>query len=87
MQSQFSNDMNALEFFLSGAEHLLKSVNSENLINHSSMNLGECKDPVSHVCIAGDVVASWSLTQEVVGSSLVTVMANILSLNSIQRIQ
>ena len=26
-------------------------------------------DPVSHTCLAGTVVASWSLTQEVTGSS------------------
>ena len=26
-------------------------------------------DPVSHICLAGSVVASWSLTQEVAGSN------------------
>ena len=78
LQSQFLNDMDTLEFFLNGAERSLNSVNSENLINHSSMNWGECKDPVCHVCIAGDVIASWSLTQEVAGSSPFTVMTNIL---------
>ena len=46
------------------------------------MNWAAFKDPVSHMCLTGDVVASWSLTQEVVGSSPFTVMTNILSLNS-----
>ena len=27
----------------------------------------EFKDPVSHMCFAGTMVASWSLTQEVAG--------------------
>ena len=26
---------------------------------------GQFKDPVSHMCLAGTAVASWSLTQEV----------------------
>ena len=34
------------------------------------MNLIQFKDPVSPMCIAGTVVAVWSLTQEVAGSSL-----------------
>ena len=38
------------------------------------MNLAQFKDPVSHMCLAGTVVASWSLTQEVAGSSPFTVM-------------
>ena len=29
------------------------------------MNWAQLKDPVSHMCLAGAVVASWSLTQEV----------------------
>ena len=33
------------------------------------MNWIQFKDPVSHMCLAGAVVASWSLTQEVAGSS------------------
>ena len=37
--------------------------------NHWSMNWTQFKDPVSHMCLAGAVVASWSLTQEVAGSS------------------
>ena len=32
------------------------------------MNWDQFKDPVSHMCLAGTVVASWSLTQEVAGS-------------------
>ena len=35
------------------------------------------KDPVSHVCLSGVVVVSWSLTQEVAGSRHFTVMTNI----------
>ena len=46
------------------------------------MNWAQLKDLVSHMCIAGAVVTSWSLTQEVAGSSIFTVMTNILSLNS-----
>ena len=41
------------------------------------MNWAQFKDPVSHVCLAGTVVESWSLTQEVTGSSPFTVMTNI----------
>ena len=33
------------------------------------MNWAQFKDPVSHMCLAGAVVAFYSLTQEVVGSS------------------
>ena len=48
-------------------EQNLNSVNSAKLINHLSINLAQFKDSVSHVCLAGAMVASWSLTQEVVG--------------------
>ena len=41
------------------------------------MNWAQFKDPVSHMCLAGAVVASWSLTQEVAGLSPFTVMTNI----------
>ena len=41
------------------------------------MNWSQFKDPVSHMCLAGAVVASWSLTQEMAGSNLFTVMTNI----------
>ena len=34
--------------------------------------------PISHMCVPGTLVASWSLTQEVAGSSPFTVMTNIL---------
>ena len=40
------------------------------------MNWSKFKDPVCHMCLAGAVVASWSLTQ-VEGSSPFTVMKNI----------
>ena len=52
------------------------------LINHWIMNWSQSKDPVSHMCLAGAVVASWSLTQEVTDSSPFNAMTNIfLSLN------
>ena len=55
----------------------LNLANSANLINHWSMNWAQFKDPASHLCLAGAVVASWSLTQDVAGSSPFTVMTNI----------
>ena len=58
-----------LVFFLNGAELSLIPVISVNLINHWSMNWAQFKDPVSHMCLVGTVVASWSLTQEVAGSN------------------
>ena len=42
------------------------------------MNWGQFKDSVSHVCLAGAVVASWSQIQEVAGLKPFTVMTNIL---------
>ena len=41
------------------------------------MNWTQFTDPVSHMCLAGTVVASWSLTQEMVRSSPFTVMTNV----------
>ena len=41
------------------------------------MNWAQFKDPVSHMCLAGAVVACWSLTQEKAGSSPFAVMTNI----------
>ena len=78
VQAQMSNS--TVEFFLNGAESSFNSVNSANsgnLINQSSMNWAEFKDPLSHVCLAGDVVASWSLTQEMAGLSPFTIITNI----------
>ena len=43
----------------------VNSAKSENLINHWSMNQGQFKDSISYMCLAGAVVASWPLTQEV----------------------
>ena len=57
-----------MECFVNGTERSLNSVNSGMLINHLSINLAQFKDSVSQVCLAGAMVASWSLTQEVVGS-------------------
>ena len=59
-------------FPLNGAELSLdwvNSANSGNLINHWSMNWTQFKDPAFHMCLAGTMVASWSLTQDVAGSS------------------
>ena len=66
-----------MELFLNGAELSLNSVNAGNVINNWSMDWAQFKDSVSHMCLAGTEVASWSLTQEVAGSSPFTVMANI----------
>ena len=45
------------------------------------MNWAQFKDPISNMCLAGAVVVSWSLTQEVavwqVRALLYTVMTNI----------
>ena len=41
------------------------------------MNWAQFKDPFSHMCLAGALVASWSLTQEIAGSNPSTVMTNI----------
>ena len=44
------------------------------------MNWAQFKDPVSHICLVGTVVASWSFTQRggwVAGLSPFTVMTNI----------
>ena len=46
------------------------------------MNWAQFKDPLSHTYLAGAVVASWSLTQQVAGSNPFTVTTNIFSLNS-----
>ena len=40
------------------------------------MNWAQFKDPVSYMYLAGAVVSSWSLTQEVAGSSPFTIMTN-----------
>ena len=71
--SQFSK--NKLEFFLHWPE---LSLNSGNLINHWNMNWAQFKDSAFHMWLAGTVVASWSLTQEVEGSSPFTVMKRFL---------
>ena len=55
------------------------SANSGNQINQGGMNWSQFKDPVYHMCLAGDVVTSWFLTQEVARSNLFTVIINIFS--------
>ena len=42
-------------------------MNSGNLIHHRGMNWGKFKDPVCYLFLAGAVVASGSLVQEVAG--------------------
>ena len=42
------------------------------------MNWTQFKNPVSHMCLAGAVLASWPLIQEEAGSSPFTVMTNIV---------
>ena len=54
--------------------NLVNSANSVSQISHWSMNLSQSKDLVSHMCLAGAVVASWSLTQDAAGSNPFTVM-------------
>ena len=41
------------------------------------MNWAKFIDPMSHICLADTVVEFWSLTQEVAGSNLFTVIPNI----------
>ena len=72
--ANFANFVLAMEFFLNRAE---LSLNSGNQINHWNMNWAQFKDPISHVCLPGTAVASWSLTQEVAGSSPFTVRTSI----------
>ena len=46
------------------------------------MNWDKFKDSVSHMCLAGAMVASWSLALEVAGSSPFTVMTNIFNIHT-----
>ena len=62
------------------------SANSSNLINHWRIDWGQLKDPVSHMCLSGVMVALQSLTQEVASSNHYTVMTNIFN-HWIQQIQ
>ena len=48
-------------------EHKFSDFSEFKESNHKSMNLGQFKDRVFHMCLAGAAVASWTLTQEVVG--------------------
>ena len=45
------------------------------------------KDPVSHMCLACAVVASWSLTQEMAGSNPFRVITIFLSPNSVKTLR
>ena len=51
------------------SEISVNSVNAANLINHWSVYWGQFKDDISHMWLAGAVVASWSLTQGPTGSN------------------
>ena len=69
-----------LEFFLNRAELSARFSEFRESENHWSMNWAHIiKIPVSHMCLAGAVIASWSLTQEMTGSSHFTVMTNIFT--------
>ena len=61
--------MSLIGVFPNGAQFSLNSANSGTLINHSSMNWAQFKDPVFHLCLVGTVVACWPLTEELAGSS------------------
>ena len=45
-----------------------------------SLNWSQFKDLVSLVCLAGNVVRSWSLTQEVVGLNPFAIITNIFAI-------
>ena len=61
----------------------MSSANSGDQINHRSMKWAQFKDPVYHICLAGAVVASRCLIQEVAGLNPFSEVTNIfLSLNS-----
>ena len=47
--------------------------------------MGQFKDCVSNMCLAGTVVAFWSLTQSVAGSSHFRVMTNIFGTEIISK--
>ena len=50
----------------------------QNLVNSfSEFRESQFKEPISHTCRAGTVVASWSLTQDEAGLSPFAEMANI----------
>ena len=61
-----------MEFFLNWPKLSLSSVilvNSGKMINHWSLTCAQFKDLDSRMCLAGAVVQSWSLSQEVASSS------------------
>ena len=51
------------------------------------MNCSQFEVAVSQVYLAGDAVASWSLTQELAGSNPFTLVTNNLSLNSLNSVK
>ena len=66
------------EFFPKWMGNPVNLANSGNLMNHSNVDWGQYKDPVSQMCLAGTVRGSLPLTQEVAGWNPFMVMTNIL---------
>ena len=62
-------------------EQKWNSVTSGNLINHWSMNWARFKDPICFLCLAGTVVASWPLKQQMAGSNNLFKIQYFFSLN------
>ena len=70
----FFNKIESIKFripveFFPKWSRTLNSVNSGNLINHTSMNSVQFQDLLCCLFVVGAVLASWSLTQEVAGSN------------------
>ena len=60
-------------------------MNSGKLINHSSMNWAQFKDPHCYLCLHGAVV-TWFITQEVGGFEY-TCFAKIISTDSVDSLE
>ena len=56
-----------LEFFLNGTELSVNSENSRNMRNHWRMKRALFKDLFCYLCLLGTEVASWFLTQVILG--------------------
>ena len=66
-QNISNQNMRDIGVFPKWNRNSLKPANSGNLINNGSMNWAQFKDPVSHMCLTGTVVSSWSVTHEEAG--------------------
>ena len=60
------------------------SMNLGNLINHSSMNWGQSKDPLCYLCLAGSMVTSWSLFHKRLQIQTILLIINIFYLHSVK---